>query len=299
MSTPNEAARELINTIEASRIPSPGLYRNLPFGEYHHWGAVSNSQLQRLKRSPAHLRYYLDNPEDPTESMVFGSAVHCAILEPDMFTAFYACDVEGDRRTKKYQEAHAALVADRDGAHILAPADYAAALAIRDAANRCASVKALIHGAGDLELSFAWDQPVLDGDARCKGRADRVSWEIAGGTIVDLKTTRDARKNAFERAIFNFGYYNQGAMYVDGIRAHRLAIKHYTIVAIEKEPPFGICPYRLRDEVLEAGRRENAELLAVYLECLKVDAWPCYDDEITDIGLPDWAWRNIETEITR
>lgn len=295
MSTPNDIARGLVATIEAHRAPKPGIYKRLPAGEYHNvWRAVSNSLLQAMKRSPAHMRHAMDHAEEPTPAMVIGSAVHCAVLEPDIFPGMYfAC--EGDRRTKAVKEAIAALEAEYPGAVILSTEDYARCLAIRDSVYANATAKALLAGAGDVELSFAWNHQCASGSpVLCKGRADRVSWDIAGGTIVDLKTTPDARRGAFERKIFALGYYNQGALYVDGVRAHKLAIKHYSVIAIEKEPPYGVAVYRMKDEVLEAGRIENGELLTKTAKCLKSGLWPGYTNDITDIGLPDWAWRTIE-----
>lgn len=298
MSTPGDIARELVATIDANRAPKPGVYKKLPAGDYHNvWKAVSNSLLQQMKKSPAHMRYAMDHEVEPTPAMLIGSAVHCAVLEPDIFPALYfAC--EGDRRTKAVKEAIAALEAENPGAIILSADDHARCLAIRDAVYANATARTLLTGAGDVELSFAWQHEVLSMGGGslvlCKGRADRVSWEIAGGTIVDLKTTTDARKGPFERKIFQMGYYNQGALYVDGVRANRLAIKHYSVIAIEKDPPYGVAVYRMKDEVLEAGRIENGDLIAHAAKCMLSGVWPCYSNDITDISLPDWAWRTIE-----
>lgn len=293
---PDAIAQSLLDTMEANRVPKPGIYKNLPERVYHgEWRAVSNSALQHMKRSPAHFRYAQDHPAEPTPAMMLGSATHCAILLPDLFPALYLAGPEGDARTKVYKEELAALMESNPGAVILRPDDYAACIAMRDAVHANPTAKALLSGYGDFELSFAWDH--ADTGVRCKGRADRVSWDIAGGTIVDLKTTRDARRAAFERSIFAMGYYNQGALYVDGIRAHKHAIKHYSVIAVEKEPPYGVAVYRMKDEVLEAGRIENRDLLDLCVQCEAAQEWPGYPVEITDVGIPEWSWKQIEERI--
>jgi exodeoxyribonuclease VIII len=271
--------------------PRPGLYRGVPQEVYHAWGAISNSALSHLKRSPRHLRQHLDTPVEPTPAMLLGSATHTAILEPDQFDARYMRAPDVDRRTKEGKALIDSIYAAYPGVALLKPDEYDRCIGMRDAVHGCETASNLLHGTGDVELSFVWEHE--NGVLR-KGRADRVSWEIAGGTIVDLKTTKDARRSAFERTIFAMGYYNQGAGYVDGIRAQSLAIKHYTIIAVESEAPYGVCVYRMRDEVIEAGRIENAALLEKYAACLAANEWPGYSDEIMDIGLPVWAWDNIE-----
>lgn len=296
MSTPDAIARELLATMDANRIPKPGIYKGLPERVYHgEWRAVSNSALQHMKRSPAHFRYAQDHPMEPTQAMLIGSATHCAILLPDLFPGLYAELPDLDMRTKAGKEAFMAIREAMPDAGLLKSSDYAACLAMRDAVHKNTAAKALLSGYGDFELSFAWDDK--DTGVRCKGRADRVSWEIAGGTIVDLKTTRDARRAAFERSIFSMGYYNQGALYVDGIRAHKHAIRHYSIIAVEKEPPYGVAVYRMKDEVLEAGRIENRDLLDLYVQCEAAQEWPGYPVEITDVGIPEWSWKQIEERI--
>ena len=43
--------------------PEPGIYPGVPMDEYLGWDCASNSRLRRLRRSPAHLKAYLDDVE--------------------------------------------------------------------------------------------------------------------------------------------------------------------------------------------------------------------------------------------
>lgn len=71
---------------------------DLPAAEYHARPGLSASGMKDLAVSP--LRYWFKhvNPnrpaDEPTPEMQIGSALHCAVLEPDAFDERYACEVE-------------------------------------------------------------------------------------------------------------------------------------------------------------------------------------------------------------
>lgn len=290
----SEAIAEQLNeAIEESRIPDPGLYRDLPEGTYHQiWKAISSSLLHQLKRSPMHARHYLEAPQDPTPAMQLGTAVHCAILQPEIFAELYMGIPKFDLRTTVGKAAARMFMQANPGKRFLPVAEFNKCLRIREVAMQTPIVRRLVEGRGDFELSFAWKDPKTG--LVCKGRADRVSWEVGGGTIVDLKTCRDARLFAFERTIFARSYHNQGAFYVDGIRAQNIAIEHYTTIAIESDAPHAIAVYRMRDEVIDLARDENRRLVDLFDECRKSGIWPGYGEGIVDVGLPQYAINAME-----
>ena len=53
--------------------------------DYHAMPGASASRLKQLQRSAAHMRYAMDNPQEPTQAMIIGTATHSAILEPVLF----------------------------------------------------------------------------------------------------------------------------------------------------------------------------------------------------------------------
>lgn len=274
--------------------PAPGVYPDTPMDDYLGWDAASNSRLSRLMRSPAHLRAYLDEPGAATPALRLGRAAHSAVLEPDLFTGQYVRGIEGDRRTKAVKEEWAALEAAYPGAEILSPKDYDTVAAMRDRVWEHPAASALLSGEGDAELSMTWEDPGTG--VLCKARWDRHSPEIDGGAIVDYKTCQDASPPAFERAIFNFGYFRQGAFYLRGARARKLPIRHFVIVAQEKAPPYAVAVYRLSAPTLDGGNELIDTLLARYAECIRSDEWPGYPEHVTEIAVPAWAWDRIDEQ---
>ena len=291
--------------------PDPGVYPSYAPRLYHSWQAASNSRLTQLKRSPAHLRAYLDTPQSDTEALIIGRATHCAILEPDQFSASFTvaeqCNArkkDGDRcgnngagfhsRAGWLCGIHAKGVGFDDLRTVLSPDDHAMCLAVRDAVHSHKSARGIQAPVRETELSLRWDN--LETGVPCKARLDCHAPELVGGTIWDVKTTRDASRRAFERAIFSFGYYRQAAMYLDGALAVRLPAEHFVIVAVEKVAPFAVCCYRVTEGAIDAGRDELRGLLRRYADCMKRDEWPGYSDDIIDVSLPDFAWRQLDED---
>lgn len=289
-------------------LPLPGVYPDVAHGTYHRWNAASNSRLTKIRQSPAHLKAYLEEPTD-TVALVVGRAVHSAILEPDDFAGRY---VVAERCTaiKKDKErcnnsgivlaggewfcgVHGKGLAGMRGPLVLPPADYALCLKARDAVYAHPKAKKLLSGKHMMELSATW----LDAanGLPCKARFDCVNADFAA--IVDIKTTTNASRDAFERAIYNYGYHRQGAHYVTGAKATGLVVEHFINIAVEKEPPYAVAVYRLDEAAMEAGLVTLRPLLDRYAECLATDTWPGYPTDIQDIAIPSYGFQQADAEM--
>ena len=68
--------------------------------KYDEIPAVRRSALWEIRKSPAHYKYAVEHPKEPTPALTFGIAAHKYILEPDDFWNMYMLAPEVDRRTK-------------------------------------------------------------------------------------------------------------------------------------------------------------------------------------------------------
>ena len=268
----------------------PGLYPGVPMGEYLAWPGASKSRLWTMhERSPAHARYEMDHPSEPTEAQRIGTATHMAVLQPDLFTASYVRAPEGDRRTKAVREKWAALMESHQGVDVLKPSEYDLCLRLRDAVLAHPIARRVVEG--QAEASATWEDP--ETGVLCRGRFDLLSDRAPA--VVDLKTARDASPAAFERAIYTHGYHVQGAMYLAGACALGLPqTESFIILALEKIPPYCIAVYDLEAAALAVGAEQLRRLLLTWRRCEESGEWPGYDPRVTRIGIPEWAFRREE-----
>lgn len=250
---------------------------DMPSADYHAHPAVSKSVLDQIARSPLHCRAYLDGVRtEPTAAMQFGTALHAAVLEPELFTRQYRV-FEGDRRTTKGKADYAALL--ESGASIISAADLDVITAMMTAI-RNHPVASPLYENGVREHSVFWTDPVTGVECRC-----RPDWWISErATLVDLKTTEDASPQGFARSMAAYRYHVQAAHYMDGTQAER-----FLFVAVEKKAPYAVAVYELDADALEIGRQLRQRDLQTYASCAEFSIWPGYTNEVQTITLPKWA----------
>ena len=256
-------------------------WKRIPNESYHNelTTYLSSSDLRRLLRSPAHYRNFqkLDSP-----ALAFGTLVHTFVLEPDVAKARYRARAEVDGRTKEgksIRELEAKLAADEQ-VEFVSASDYNAAKAITD------SVYASVGSSGILTSGMAEVSGLTElCGVNVKVRPDYLREDI----IIDLKTTQDARPEAFLKSVINFGYEVQAALYVDAAQAIDGLKRRFVWIAAEKEAPYAVSVFEASDEMLERGRRLYKQAIETYTRCVTFDDWPGYTTEIQTLELPGWA----------
>lgn len=264
--------------------------------DYHSDPAIGSSGIRSFISSPA--RYFADyldparERREATPAMAFGSAFHCAALEPDLYAKTYAAAPEGlDRRTKEGKEFYAR--AESVGITILKMQDAAAI-------ERMVSVLHSHplwpkHGEAERSIFHADTESGL----KLKIRPDysiRPCEEFPFGEIHDLKTTIDASPQGFGKSAWGYGYLLQAAFYCDVWQAFYRTDQppRFVLWAQEKTAPYLVKPYVVTDEMLAYGRSLYVPVLPQIAACLQSGVWPGYGDDIEPILLPAWAQREID-----
>lgn len=275
---------------------------------------ANNSGLKIIdERSPAHYRYWVENPDDDKdgEYFDFGKLFHCAALEPDMVDArfgFTPNDAPRDLRHLRNAKAPSKSTLESiawwddweasNAGRIMVPVssmDTARRMgdSLRSHVLRIPTERGAITIRGDellamcrREVTYRWTDPRTG--VACKSRADLECGELAFGA--DLKSAIDASPEAFARAVARHRYHQQHVHYCDGAQAAGTPWRDFLFPVVEKNPPYVAAVYIIPAMAEERGRALRDRAMDTLARCLRDDHWPGYTNTITELNLPAWAY---------
>lgn len=258
---------------------------DLPAAEYHASPALGSTTVRALLTStPAHALYKLQHGEQ-SEAQALGTAVHCSVLTPQIYSAEIAIAPECDRRTKDGKETYARFLDSVGSRTVISLKQQEIVDRVWGAINGCRTAKALLDRCQQRELSlFHLDK------CATKARLDAYS----RGIVIDVKTTRDASRAGFERSISQFGYGIQAAHYRRVIEGVGLAFTDFIFIVVETEPPHGAAVYAMEEEVMDLYDPQVEQALTDWTLCQETQTFPAYPDEIQKVSVPRWLRRQLE-----
>lgn len=281
----------------------------MPAADYHALPHASSHRLHVFRTyTPAHARYEMDHPTPQTPAMAIGEAVHVAVLEPARFHHLYlpplSCSAIKKDGTVCANDATKFIGGtwlcgvhgkgeNESTATILSSDDWDRIHRISEAVNESESASKLIRLCDRREVVMQWED--VDG-VKCKARMDAVG----NGIILDLKTSRDIRPDAFRRDLFRLGYLHQAAFYRRGAARCGLEIDDSVIIAVENDAKsaIGCRVYRIKDDLLALADQQITNDLRRWGECERSGVWPGYSDDIEEIGVTAWDYQSLETNST-
>lgn len=265
--------------------------------EYRKLDAVNYSSLKEGRKSIAHMAWAVSHPEPPKDSMRIGTALHAMLLEPTRAKELVAIAPTVNRRTNAGKDAEAAFYKANEGKCIIDEAEAETVRHMFRAVMSNPTARRLVKTDGLTETVATWtDEPT---GLACKAKLDKY---CAKNLLLDIKTTRDASPDSFQRDFHNLGYFMQAAWYSDGYERVDGNAAPYTILAIENEPPYGVVVYAPTSDAIAAGRMECRRILDEYAAALKAGAkesglWPGYPTDTQPLPLPAWAAKRYPTSI--
>lgn len=265
------------------KVPSKQI---LTSDEYHAHPAIGSTSLKYILRSPAHYKYEKENPSEPTPAMQLGTAIHEAILEPNLFMANAVVmpkfEGTGSRAAKEQ------WLIENDGKRIVKKEDYDNIMRLLDVLQKHPTAKELLSG-GAAEESYFWQDPQTG--IVCKCRPDYLIVRKGIPTVVDIKTTSNADQGAFARQIANLKYHVSAAHYLNGVSiVEKQKFDEFLLLAIEPEAPHGITIHLMDNGTLDAGFSLAAKALRVLKECKDKNQYPGYSTDILTTGMPGWGF---------
>lgn len=259
---------------------------SMDFSDYSSIPAINWSSLKYMADSPRMFRYRLTHPEPRKPSYEMGSAVHCAILEPEKFDERYGV-FDGIRRGKEWE----AWKAENPGKEGLKPAKLDQVQWVADAVMEHRVARTLLRG-GLAEEVITWRDERTGLLLKC--RADYLRPDL----VIDLKGTRDATPARFKSDALRYGHYGQVAMYHDGAIAERRIDGKAcpVIIAARTGADFDVAVFQLTPNDLERGRALYRGFLQRLIECTEADYWPGVAPELVPLDMPDWGGNKLTTD---
>lgn len=284
-----------------------GWHEDVSMEDYLRVPALSSSGELVFDRSAAHFKEELDNPSDPTVRMKMGTALHAALLEPDLFATQYVglepCQAELKSGKRKGEPCGNAGKVYRDGASycgthdpepdapdeggiIAMPSQTMDSIeGMKNAVLSHPDASGFFRGKGASELTGIARDPGTG--VLLKIRLDR-SLDRAEWIHTDLKMCPDASQEAFTKHAGRMGYVRKAAFYRHVLALLDREVRASSLVAVEDQRPHG-CQVFLLDEGDIAGFRRDIEAnVRRYAECLKTGVWPAYESGLRELKLKPW-----------
>jgi len=281
--------------------PEPGVYFGVPAREYHAWDAINFSALKHARKTMADVQHYIDEPEQTSDQMAFGTLLHAAMLEPEnVASLMIPPPVKKDGEVYKTKDAQGVLdyLAKNPGKVIAWPEDMAAIKRIREnllAHPEIAMVLSQRVTSGrdcNVEVSYTWVDP--ETGIRCKARADYIVWPSKNqpGMRVDFKSCNDPSPDGFAQSIGAHGYHIQNHMQAEGLRILGKPQVPGVWFAIQNCAPFKVAAYEPSSEptaILDIhAASEYRMALNEYAACVRSGKWPGLPTGIRPIDLKTW-----------
>lgn len=246
---------------------------------YHQNSATGSTKLKKIYTKTL-LHALTEEVNEDSPSLIMGSGLHCAVLEPERFSTEFIVSPKFDRRTKEGKEASARFEEQAIGKTIIDPDQMNLIQGMKDAIMAHPVALEMLTG-GEAEYSYYAKDPETGLELKC--RPDYHN----GGALIDVKTTADASFEGFARQIGNLAYHLQAAFYLDVFNASQgTNYKDFFFIAVENKAPHAVAVYRLDENHIEAGRKAYRKALNRYAEFINSGA--SFDDlkTLRNFGYP-------------
>lgn len=236
----------------------------------------------------------------PTPDMDFGTVLHLLALQPDKFTQRVAVAHEKfDRRTNAGKAAATAFEESNRGKIILTCAEYEQADAMARSLRETPSTSRFILADGLNEHTFFWTHST---GLKVKCRLDKLLSPAPGlpPLCLDVKTTGDSSLDTFPKAVSNYGYHRQAALYTAGLDANRISPEPgcppqlkagFVFLVVSKKYPYEAGAFELDSEGMRLGWEQNERALAELSHRVKTKCWLSrYHDSVRTVSMPRWSF---------
>lgn len=221
------------------------------FDDYLAFGAMSSSRIKLALESWNHVFYYTSKPQ--TDFMKLGTAMHCAILEPEVFAQTYCAYSKPmpQNNMNKAENRAAWRAIENSGLIPIHQCEMDNIFWVQEVLQQIPITRKLLYttkGHAEKGYWFRHECGLL-----CKFRPDFHFISPKSGNVVpvDLKKAKDPDPQGFMRAIGNYAYQVQDAMYRIGLQQiypdRKISPMTWIAIDVDNPHPGNIGVYRLEE----------------------------------------------------
>lgn len=266
--------------------------------QYHtDLSAVARGDVVSMLDSPQHMaarRQRAYEPEPRNDALRIGQLVHLMLLEPSKFKERICIMPKFSGLTKDGRPSTQSAESKRmkaewysqlpPNAAVVEADELAMLFGMAKSLSRNAAAMAIFEGAL-FEQTVYYRDPVTG--LKCRVRPDIINRGL--DVLADLKTTRSADFEDFQRAAWNSRYDIQLAMYSEGVRCVTGELpSSRPIIALEKDPPYSCVVFPIDETMREKGLADYRRGMNRIAECVASGEWVGYP-EMMDLSLPKYA----------
>jgi hypothetical protein len=287
---------------ETMKEPFDGIYYNMPEKVYRPAAGISFTTVVRnlIIDSPSRAKWLMENPTDPTDAMILGSAFDCLIFRPGDFDSEFGILPEGcNLRTNKGKEEKADI--ELSGRKPIKMSDY----------NTLCTMSANVHmheQCKDLfdlckfQVAVFWVDNKTG--VKCKGLLDMYAPPPLG-FLLDIKTCGPVPGpssynlvNTFQKQYEDKFYDGQLTYYKRGIESHIDGdlINEVGFIVVSKVPPFDVIFYDVDHDDIDYSNAQIDIALTKYRELESQTVWPAYPER-RRISRRPFARKGLESEL--
>lgn len=241
---------------------------------------LSYSGIKNFALSPASFIAYKLEDKSQTKAMKMGSALHCAILEPEEFEKRYIVltkemlpnpdkdfrDIANNQFKKQF-----IANAENESKEILDPSEFEECKLYQKLCFENQISKYYLENLTKTEQYAEWTFKGL----KWRGYIDG----IGNGYILDLKKVADASPDKIKRSAIYDGWHMQGALYLHSNYADEFT--GFYNLAIDKVSP---AVFQLGEFNFQKALSELSNLVDNFKRCIDLNLW--------DSGYEFWAENN-------
>jgi exodeoxyribonuclease VIII len=257
----------------------PAVIAEIKDADYRKATGLSQSSLKKfIVQSPAHYLASLEEVQEPTKAMQFGTAFHAQMLQANPEEHF-AVKKKMDGRSKEGKLYNESFALENQGKVIIDEEEHSRIIAMADSV--------MGHGfAGEAMKSLTHKEFAVFGTnhgIRLKGLID--GYNEKEGIVIDLKTAEDSSPIGFRKACWDRAYAIQQVHYTWLLTNAGKPVNAFYFIAVEKEPPYAVGVYKISQDSLTKSFKVWDDALDSFFVCQASGVYPAYSEEPIELNL--------------